>query len=485
MVFDTDNRPVTIRIMLMKMNKPLLVLYLILSVSFLAACNSYTSIESTSTPEMTPLISTEVAATLEAVIPPTSTKLPTKTLASPSPSPTSEVDQVLPVIEHLAEGEEVTISTIHMINDLTGWGVDNASGIDEHVLRTRDGGRTWHDITPPEPASASEENGKRILSFFLDQDHGWVTYYPEHDYQFEPSLIWFTSDGGESWKESSPLDGSGLDTFFEPRWLNFTDEHFGWLMLGHDRGVGHAPISIYRTGDGGRNWDRVIDPFSEENSGFIQVCCQSGMIFTDSKTGIITSQDGPIESAYVDWTYDGGLNWQEQMLPPADPELFSRSWCGSRSPVGLSSKEVALVVECLDVEEQPALNKAFLYKSNDGGQTWSFFTMPAPPLESGSWEYLQRSHNIDFITPNEGWAFITDYYQHLGDEESAPLSHIYNTIDGGKSWQPVKTITWIGQFSYVDLQNGWAAAISGDDRALVRTINEGRTWQMITPMVAP
>ncbi|MCK4901619.1 MAG: hypothetical protein KAS38_22740, partial [Anaerolineales bacterium] len=450
------------------------------------ACNSYPPIETTSTPEVTQQNSTVVIPTQEPAFTPTSTKPSTETLASPSPtpSPTIEVEEIVPVIEHIAEGEEATITTIRMIDDLAGWGVGNAGGLDDHILRTRDGGRTWHDITPPEPASVSDENGKRVLSFFLDEDHGWVTYYPEHDFQFEPSLIWYTSDGGESWNESSPLDASGLDTFFEPRWLYFTDEHFGWLMLGHDRGVGHAPISIYRTGDGGRNWDRVIDPFSEENSGFIQVCCQSGMVFTDSKTGLITSQDGPIESAYVDWTNDGGLNWQEQMLPPADPDLFSRAWCGTRSPVALSSQTVALVVECLDADSQPALNKPFLYISEDGGQNWSFYNMPVPPLERGSWDYLQRTHWIDFLTPDEGWTFITDYYQPQGDKEANTLTHIYNTKDGGKSWQPIKTVAWFGQFSYVDLLNGWAAAFSGDDNALVRTINEGRTWQIITPEVA-
>lgn len=456
----------------------------IIPIGIMTACNNAQPTLYSSTPEVSQQTTLEATVNVETIVPSTSTKTPPDTIAPPTYTPTAELSEIKSVIEHLDEGEGVTLTSIKMIDNTTGWGVAN-DGYDDHILRTQDGGGSWQDITPPESVSVGEGIGKRALSFFLDNDHGWSTYYPEEDFLFEPSLIWYTSDGGMSWEESSQLDGSGLETFFEPRELYFQDQHFGWLMLGHDRGVGHAPISIFRTGDGGRNWDRIIDPFSEENSGFIHICCQSGMVFLDSKNGLITSQNGPVESPYVNWTEDGGFTWQEQILPPADEILFSNAWCGTRSPVTRSPQSVALVVECLDARQEPAVNVAFLYTSMDNGQTWDFFRLADPPIENGNWDYVQRSHSIDFISSEIGWVYISDYYQLQGGEDSNTLTHIYNTVDGGKSWQPVKTVTWAGQFSYVDIQNGWAAAFSGDENALVRTTNEGRTWQIITPEIAP
>ncbi len=454
----------------------------IIPIGIMTACNNAQPTLFTSTPEVGQQITLEDTKTVETDIPPTPT--PADTIAPPTSTPTVELSELKPVIEHLEEGEIVTITSIKMINDMTGWGVGN-DGNDDHILRTQDGGDSWLDITPLELASLSVGIGKRAMSFFLDDDHGWVTYYPSQEFQYEPSSVWYTSDGGASWEESSTLDGTGLDTFFEPRQLYFHDEFFGWLMLGHDRGVGNAPVTIYRTADSGRSWDRVIDPFSEENSGFIHICCQTGMVFTDTKTGLITSQDGPVETAYVNWTYDGGFNWQEQILPPADENLFSRAWCGTRSPIVRAPKSVALVVECLDASQEPALNVAFIYSSADNGQTWEFVKLPVPAIENGSWDYLRRSHSIDFINQDLGWSFINDYYQLQGGEESNTLTHIYHTVDGGASWEPVKTVAWTGDFSYIDLQNGWAAAISGDEHALVRTVDEGRTWQMISPQIVP
>lgn len=455
-----------------------------ISIGILVACNNAQPTLSTFTPERGQTRTPETTKKVETVIPSTSTNVPTNTIAPPTSTPTAELNEKKPIIEHLDEGEVLTLTSIKMIENRTGWGVGN-DRIDDHILRTLDGGDSWLDITPPESASLGEGIGKRAMSYFLDVDHGWATYYPDRDYQFEPSSVWYTTDGGESWEESSPLDGTGLDTFFEPRQLYFHDEFFGWLMLGHDRGVGNAPVTIYRTADGGRNWDRVIDPFSDENSGFIHICCQSGMVFTDSKTGLITSQDGPVETAYVNWTYDGGLSWQEQILPTADENLFSRAWCGTRSPVVRAPKSIALVVECLDASQEPALNVAFLYSSVDNGQTWEYSKLPVPPLEEGTWDYLRRTHNIDFMNQDLGWAFTSDFFQLQGGEESYALTHIYHSVDGGVSWEEVKTVSWMGVFSFIDLQNGWAAAFSKDENALVRTVDEGRTWQMMTPQVAP
>ena len=44
---------------------------------------------------------------------------------------------------------------------------------------------------------------------------------------------------------------------------------------------------------------------------------------------------------------------------------------------------------------------------------------------------------------------------------------------------------WEGQFSFVDAMAGWAVARSVDESALVRTLDGGRTWELLEPIISP
>ena len=58
-------------------------------------------------------------------------------------------------------------------------------------------------------------------------------------------------------------------------------------------------------------------------------------------------------------------------------------------------------------------------------------------------------------------------------------------MDGGRSWDFVKTVQWDGQFSFVSDQVGWAVARQGEALALVSTTNGGRTWNLLKPSISP
>jgi len=58
---------------------------------------------------------------------------------------------------------------------------------------------------------------------------------------------------------------------------------------------------------------------------------------------------------------------------------------------------------------------------------------------------------------------------------------MYETRDGGETWDLIKTVNWDGQFSFVDEQNGWAIAKNKGEIALVRTEDGGRTWSQLEP----
>ena len=76
----------------------------------------------------------------------------------------------------------------------------------------------------------------------------------------------------------------------------------------------------------------------------------------------------------------------------------------------------------------------------------------------------------------------------------------YRTDDGGRTWTKVSTVPWDGQYSFMDEQYGWtvpwdgqysfvgeqygwAVARSGDESALFRSSDGGRTWEQLEPAV--
>jgi photosystem II stability/assembly factor-like uncharacterized protein len=65
---------------------------------------------------------------------------------------------------------------------------------------------------------------------------------------------------------------------------------------------------------------------------------------------------------------------------------------------------------------------------------------------------------------------------------------MYSSADGGRTWTYVKTVNWDvmtdswwdGQFSFVDPQHGWAIP---NFNALMNTVDGGRTWALIEPVI--
>jgi hypothetical protein len=90
-----------------------------------------------------------------------------------------------------------------------------------------------------------------------------------------------------------------------------------------------------------------------------------------------------------------------------------------------------------------------------------------------------------FISPDNGWAILHDGYTKNAGGQSESRTHIYQTGDGGKTWEPRATVYWSGQFSFVSPLVGWAVATSGDQVALVKTIDGGQMWKVLEPKLGP
>jgi photosystem II stability/assembly factor-like uncharacterized protein len=370
-------------------------------------------------------------------------------LPTEAPEPTQEL--LGGGIVHFEPGQQFIVTHIQMINQNLGWGIGGLEGASEHVLRTGDGGSTWRDVTPPEPAPSETETGKSAVAYFLDSQVGWVTYYRS---SLEPTpgrlRVWSTQDGGDNWTASQPVELEFLGTTDYPPALGFEDAESGWLLAANGpSGMHRYPVYLLRTVDGGRNWEIAIDPFT----GGLQSCHKSGIVFADRLTGWATVAECPISAPELSITRDGGRTWESVPLPPPDkrPTLFETELCEGHSPQLLSPTEGALAVSC-----STGLLLNYFYRTEDGGQTWQSTLYPGGSL----W----------LSGPRTALA--------LGQK-------IYQTEDAGQTWEFIKSVQWDGQFSFVNDQVGWAVARSGDAIALVTTTDGAVNWHLLKPTVAP
>ena len=160
------------------------------------------------------------------------------------------------------------------------------------------------------------------------------------------------------------------------------------------------------------------------------------------------------------------MNWRRIDLPaPAGTtSWFDNNSCGTYSPFTFSNQSALFILKCLDNATYKVQHN-FLYSTPDGGQSWQSVSLPSV---------------FTVLTPPAGGLFFTNVQSGL-----ALGRWIYRTDDAGKTWSSGKQVNWDGQFSFVDLNTGWAVATNAGQIALVRTVDGGGTWQEIKPVVAP
>jgi photosystem II stability/assembly factor-like uncharacterized protein len=415
-------------------------------VTVLAACNIKPSGKSTDviwdTQDLPVRTVTEV---------PVESHVPSPTRLTPTLTVTATATINPLAIPRLETGSSIDILQVEMIDAQNGWGIggSRATGNAGHVFRTVDGGTSWIEITPPETAaSASETDSMAAVGFFADAQNGWVSYHARIPSGVpDRPVIWRTDDGGRTWQAGSPLATSGLTETFSVSHVVFAGTAYGWVLAHVGAGMNHDYVALYRSADGGANWTRVIDPMVD---GGIQSCTKTGLAFSDGLNGWLTGNcNGVRPGAFLYRTADGGSNWEAVDLPaPADrSDLFTADQyaCAVRAPRLLGSRAY-LGVDCADMgsADQNVIGYLYraaadgsieysaypggdlftldgnriwalgkdIYRSDNGGADWTKICAP-------TWD-----GQFDFVTAQLGWAAV-----HKGSEYA-----LVQTNDGGVMW---------------------------------------------------
>lgn len=385
----------------------------------------------------------------------TPTPLPTQPPSeTPAPIP-SQASPTQDVIAHLDVGQAVTIVRLDMLDEQNGWAQGGLAGETEHILRTTNGGLTWQDVTPPQ-TTLNLAQPLQSAANFRDTQLAWVFYMQADSTPSQPAVIWRTQDGGTNWQASQPLDLQGLESQFYVSDLQFIDAQIGWLMAHVGVGMNHDYIMLYHTQDSGLSWQRLIDPYMD---GGIQSCYKPGMLFSDEQHGWLpVNCNGVMPGAILYHTMDGGSTWETVNVPPPTdlPTLFDNPEvaCSVADVTFFSPSYGKLSMTCANYGTDPLTYLYYLYTTQDGGATWDSTAYPGG--------------NLEFLNDQLGWTQNWDIYQ---------------TTDGGTSWTKISTVSWQADFNFVSENLGWAVVSTGEEIALVKSEDGGVYWTQIDSTV--
>jgi photosystem II stability/assembly factor-like uncharacterized protein len=273
------------------------------------------------------------------------------------------------------------------------------------VWKTTDYGRTWIPIFDDQPTGS-------IGDIVVAPSNPNVIYVGSGEGLQRPDLsvgdgIYKSTDGGKTWmntglKDAQQIGGMDIDPANENRVFV--------AALGHPYGP-NAERGVYRTLDGGKNWERVL--YKDENTGAIQV------------------------------TID----------PKKSNTVYAALWAGRQGPW-----------------ENGAWNgpESGLFKSTDGGNTWTKLTNGLPTTQQG----LSRiGFGIAPSDPNRIYASV----------DAASLSGIYRSDDAGASWRRIQTDSRLfgrgTDFAEIKVDPKNADIVYSGNIAAWKSVDGGMSWK--------
>ncbi len=359
---------------------------------------------------------------------------------------------------------------VSMMNATSGWVDADQNG---HPSHTTDGGAHWTDVSPP-----AVFVGGTSTAYFLNADRAWVM---NASWGSPVQLVsQRTIDGGRTWQQgarftfdvgaASTPDADSQGGFR----LDFVDPENGWLFVAALL-QSKSPLSeprrdaLYSTSDGGVHWRLVsTNAWSFTPAPLTSGCPWGAPVFISLTTGFMVNPDRTYEAGKTSncpvpnhtslhVTHDGGVTWQFQPLPtqfgasPTSPEVLD-------APDFVDQLHGFLVLQ------------SSLLATSDGGSSWEVRSLPGETSDV----------SISWLDARNGAAFVI-----TPGSSNVPL---YRTRDGGATWSPVQTNLpsqtsdgSIDGLYFVDQNTGFAfrQMETGGYSLLLKTTDGGHTWTAV------
>jgi photosystem II stability/assembly factor-like uncharacterized protein len=352
------------------------------------------------------------------------------------------------------------VSSMDWLSSRVGWVVLTDAGSRSVLFHTVDGGRRWDR----QFATIGAPTAVR----FVDATHGLMTEptpYPGAN----PTVL-RTDDAGAHWSPIEPPFGLGP----RPTLPFFLDPDHGWLMVRTGRSDVVEDVDIFRTGDGGLSWVRVlsVDPISWISHGVREEGLKRWVWFRTRLDGWLGTLE-PDGSVSVSVTHDGGEDWRRVPLPEPPGGTPAGDTLTVLPPRIADGGAGALVLtDTTRLARRPAAGRpaspappVVVYRTADGGESWTDPT-PAPAgidprqtdpafvdgangwLAGGRWVWLTADSGATWtrrgplpanrslveLAPVDGSVAIGQVASGPAPGPGAPWSLVV-TEDGGRTWR--------------------------------------------------
>lgn len=304
------------------------------------------------------------------------------------------------------------------VSSSIGWAAMSPAGTSAALVlfRTTDGASHWTQQL------IQRSSGAGPTSFqlqFIDPRRGFLAAGTPF------ANLYRTVDAGTTWDTVQlPGNPKTVDA------LRFVDPNNGWLYSGN------FPPVLYATHDSGNHWLPVGDVPRDA----------VGFALRDSSEGWLGSFATGIPHIYS--SGDSGRTWQRHDLPPPP----GTSWNVSITPIGLL---IRVSIQLLPGSGAVAIvdvgTGTYAFETFDAGITWSY--LPSPPGLVGYEDALNW------------WAMKS--------------TSLFKSSDGGKTWTLVSDSLPDWQFrpEIIDLTHAWAIIFGFGGWGLATTQDAGLHWQ--------
>ena len=315
------------------------------------------------------------------------------------------------------------------------------------VWRTNDGGVTWKPIFDAESAPSV---GALAISAsnpnIIYVGTGVNTIHGDETYG---DGVYKSANGGETWQHLGLEDTQHIArVLVDPR----NPDIVFVAALGHPYGP-NEERGVFRSTDGGKRWKKVL--FRDNMTGAVDLCFEPGnpkVVYATlwhviSKPDVKRQPPEPGSGLYK--SKDGGETWTQITGNGLPTENWGRA--GVAVAPGTRGQRVYLIIAAEG-------KKGGLFRSDDGGATWRKAT--EDPRIQTSWymgEIFADTKNPDIVY--------------------VPLQNFYRSTDGGKSFTAIKGAPGGDDYHtmWIDPTNP-QRMILGTDQGATISMNGGETW---------
>ncbi|MFQ5568605.1 MAG: hypothetical protein ACE5G0_02955 [Rhodothermales bacterium] len=218
------------------------------------------------------------------------------------------------VVVHPQDSQTLLIGTIDNFGDEEHQIIRGEERYGFGVLRTDDGGQTWHTTSLFDATEPMDCN--QLV---------WNPHAPQQVYLAASNGVWWSSDAGKNWQRVLKGDAKTLV-------INKQAPEILYVGLSASEGPGYHAPGVYQSTDGGMSWRRLVDglPAVQEYRDACGICMQ--LAISDGFPEVLFFF---VQAQGADWLYkteDGGETWRV-ILTAEDLKVLQRMWMVSVSPV--------------------------------------------------------------------------------------------------------------------------------------------------------